>query len=130
MVKERKTYNNVSMEVNRFAKNKTLKFTYDGDSLTELLTQVPFDKVSIPLYGYRNVVLNNDNLPGNMTVGYIESYNAETSTFNVTIHQNVADKVKLMKNPIIFIRVQAIGEKVTKILGFDICPKAYYAAIR
>lgn len=130
MMKEKRVYNNVTMEVARFAKNKTLKITYDGDSLTETLTQVPFDKISIPLYGYRSILLNNEDLPGNMIVGYIESYNAEAGTFSVVIHQNMADKVKPMKDPIIFTRVQTIGDKVTKILGFDICPKAYYAAIR
>lgn len=129
-MKEKRMYNNVNMEIPRFAKNKTLKTTYDGDSLTECLVQVPFDKIAIPLYGYRNNLLNRDELPGNAIVGYIEGYNAETGTFNVVIHENWADKVTPMKDPIIFTRVQTIGDKVTKILGFDICPKSYYAAIR
>ena len=130
MMKERKVYNNVSMDVVRFNKNKTMKISYNGDSLIDYLVEIPFDKISIPLYGYRSVLLNNDEMKGNAIVGYIEGYNAETDTFSVVIHQNWTDAVETFSNPIIFPRVQAIGDTVTKILGFDICPKSYYAAIR
>lgn len=127
---EKRVYKNVIMEVGRFNKNKTMYQSYNPTSLKSILRKVPFSQVNIPLYSYQNLLIDNDKIGGNRVVGYVEGYNEETDTFNVTIHEQYGPVVQEFKDPIIFIRAQIIGNKIVKILGFDICPNMYYSLIR
>lgn len=74
--------------------------------------------------------MGNEDRGGNQVVGYIYEYNRESDIFTVVIHEKYADVVTEFNKPIVFPRVQIIGDTVTRILGFDICPKSYYAVIK
>lgn len=126
----KKTFNNVTMDIERWSKNKNLYHEYDGDSLKDILDKVPFELVNVPLYSYNNILLGNEDRAGNQVVGYVYGYDRKTDTFNVVIHEKYAKIVSGFNKPIIFPRVQLIGDKVARVLGFDVCPKSYYAVIK
>lgn len=123
-------YNNIQMDVPRFAKAKTVKHSYDYGSLLGALDKIAFDVVEIPLYAYRNILRNNDDIRGNQLVGYIEGYDEESDKFTVVIYEKFADTIEDFDMPVIFPRVKVDHGFVTKILGFDICPQSYYRLIR
>lgn len=123
-------YENVTVRVPRFSKAKNLRRKYNVESLLEILNNIDFDKINIPLYSYRNVLCNDDTRRGNRIVGYIDKYDRETDEFIVVIHEYFAGIISGFDNPIIYPRVQIMDENVTKILGFDICPKLYYSIIQ
>lgn len=128
-MKQRREYQNVSMEVKKFDKNKTLYQKYDGESLKNILCKIPFSEVNIPLYSDKTFFFG-DKAYGTQLVGYIEGYDEEKNTFKVIIHEKFGNTIQEFKNPIIFVRPQIIGDKVVKILGFDIVPSMYYFNIR
>lgn len=126
----KRQFNNVDMDIPRFHKNKNLYQEFDGDSLKEILTSIPWEIVNIPLYSYKKILMNDDTRTGNQVVGYIIGYDVENDIFNTVIHEKYAAKVSEFQSPIIFPRVQTIGPNVTRVLGFDVCPNSYYAVIR
>lgn len=126
----KRTFNNINMDIERWSKNKNLYHSYDGESLKDILDQVPFELVNIPLYSYNNILAGDEERSGNQVVGYIYGYDRKTDMFSVVIHEKYAAAVSEFAKPIIFPRVQIIGDKVTRILGFDVCPRSYYAVIK
>lgn len=130
----KRTYNNVAMEVDRFSKNKDASGNkFNKTEFVDIMSKIPFDKISIPLYSYKCLIHNNDSMPGNAVCGYIEGYNADTDTFNVVVHERYTDVIGGYDNPIIFPRVvvdRNDSNKIVMIKGFDICPRMYYSFVR
>lgn len=126
----KKVFNNKTLNVKRFSKNKNLFQNYDGESLKSILTEIPFEMVNIPLYSYKKLLLDNGEGNGNQVVGYLYKYDKNTDTFECVIHEKYVEKISGFDKPIIFPRTLLIGDKVTRILGFDICPELYYAVLK
>lgn len=119
---------NVTMTVGLFELAKTTKVEYDRDTLLDILEVLPFDKVSIPVYTYKNLMFDK-NSKGTMVVGYIKSYDAKEETFDVVIYGNYVETIGDFSDAIIFPRVfinEETGE-VRSIIGLDVCPASTYS---
>ena len=119
---------NASMEIELFELNKTVRSEYDKATLIEILANVQFDKISIPVYAYKDQILGEDK-KGTMIVGFVNSFEPEEELFNITIYGNYVEKISKFVDAIIFARLVSDNEtgEVKTILGLDICPLEKYA---
>lgn len=118
---------NAVFNVDLFEYGRTNKFEYDRDTLLDILDKVPFDEISIPVYTYKNLMLNSE-ARGNMVVGYIKDFDPKNEVFTVVIYGNYTDTIGNFTDAIIFPRV-FIDENsgcVRSIIGLDICPMETY----
>lgn len=93
---------------------------YTVQSLLDLITELPFDKVSIPVYASKKNVFGIDR-KGNIQVGFVQSFDVDTHSFKVVLFGNTAQSVLKIENAEIFARV-SVGEDETvkTIIGLDI----------
>ena len=113
------------MSIKLDTRAKTKKGTYDLNSLESLLKEIPFDKISIPAVSYRELMNPNIKKFGISTVGYVNGYDAEKKTFNVSLYESSAEVVETFENAVVYVRCYVKDGIVTKIIGLDICPLAY-----
>lgn len=103
---------------------KTVKdIEYSKDQLLEILTSVPFSKISIPVYTFKSLVFANDS-KGTMVVGFIKSFDIEKEVFEVVIYGNYVECVSKFENVVINPRVfinEETGD-VKNIIALDIVP--------
>ena len=118
---------NATMEVELFELNRTTRSEYDKASLIEILANVQFDKISIPVYAYKDLILGDDK-KGTMIVGFVNSFDPQEELFNITIFGNYVEKVSKFEDAIIFARLVSDNEtgEVKTILGLDVCPIMKY----
>lgn len=114
-----------------FPEGKTAKDEYIKGSLIDILTSVPWGKISIPLYTYKDLIMDNTrkNNYGTSMIGYIKNFDAETETFDVIIFGASYAGVEDFEDPIIFPRVAVNNEthEARMVLGLDLCPMSKYA---
>ena len=104
---------------------------YDVDALIDILRTIPFEKISIPLFGAKKLMLGDDK-KGTMQIGYInkpifDKYTSsdgneyDTVDFDVTIYANNAEATKNIEYPLIYpkVKVSPAGE-IEIILGFEL----------
>lgn len=121
---------NVTKTVALFPEAKTPKYEYDKQSLLDILSDIKFDKISIPLYTYKNLIFDGG-IKGTIAVGYIKDFNPETEEFTVVIFGKNAESVCTFEDPVIYPRVYIDNETedVKSIIGLDICPSSFYSNI-
>ena len=104
---------------------------YDVDELIGILRTIPFEKISIPLFGTKKLIIGDDK-KGTMQIGYINkpifgTYTSkdgneyDTVDFEVTVYANNAEAVKAIENPLVYprIKVSTTGQ-IELILNFEI----------
>lgn len=103
------------------AGNSTGSREYDRDTLLQILNEVPFNKISIPVNLHKYYTTGDAEAKGYLNVGYVIGYNAEEEKFSVVIKNNFAETVDGMTDTIIFARasVNKDGE-VKNIIALDI----------
>lgn len=112
-----------------YSKGRSLHKKYDLETLLDIVRDIRFDKVTIPVNAYCNEYFDEDRR-GTMNVGYIESFNEEDLTFDIVIRNKYSDRVFQYDNAIIYPKVSVSRDgEVLKVLSFDICSYNYYAAI-
>lgn len=99
-----------------------------GD-VKDILATLPFDKISIPVYTYKNLIFTNSDKPvkGNMIVGYATYYDALNEVLGVSLLPKNARTILDFKDLICYPR--AIIDKETnaiKILSLELCPASLY----
>lgn len=113
---------NLNMDVVLFELSRTAKRDYDRDSLLELLEEIPFNKISIPVYANKNLVYNKD-AKGIIPVGYVRGYDPESEVFTVSIYGNYAETVKGFAEPVIYVNPFLNDQnEVTTVLNLIIGP--------
>ena len=67
-----------------------------ADQFFDALEEIPFNKISIPIYAYKSTLheLADGEKNSNITVGYIKKYNAEKRVFKVFIFDKFIDDIK------------------------------------
>jgi hypothetical protein len=128
-MEQRVKKNNVQMKIKLAGADicKTVNGSdYNRDSLTAILSENLFTKISIPLYSYRDLIVE-EGKPGNVIVGFVSGYDKEKEEFTVTVYESSAAKVTDFKDAVIYPRVTINYETldVKMIIGLDICPAAY-----
>lgn len=118
---------NTTFNVDLFELSKTHKFDYDRDTLLDILEDIPFDLISIPVYAHKSLIINED-ARGTMIVGYVKDFDAKNEKFTVVIYGNYVDVVSNFLDAVIFPRVFVNKDSgvVNSIIGLDISPKEEY----
>lgn len=98
---------------------------YNKKELVELIQSIPFGKISIPIYGYKNLIFDPDK-KGTVMIGYVNMFTEQTETFTVTIFNTFVQKVKDFECKVIYPRLRISGETPTYVMGFDLCPQEMY----
>ena len=102
--------------------NSTNLREYNRDTLLDILDQIPFSLVSIPVYLHK-YYLNGANSVGYVNVGYVKGYKGDVEEFTVAIRSNFADTVDALGEAVIFVRAAVSEDGVVKtIIGLDIAP--------
>lgn len=119
---KKRVVNNVKMSVKLAKPSKNAKFTYDHESLIELLSMGVFGKFSIPLYASKKSIFGEAGKKGTVAVGYINSFDAETETFEVTVKENFGEVVSTFEDAVISPNVFVKDGKAVTVLSLNICP--------
>lgn len=94
------------------------------NEIHEVLADMKFNKISVPLYSVRNVIFKEDpENKKNITIGYIKSFDAEKDEFTVVVYDGFIDKVKTIENPNIEIIFGIYDEKLTVISKLNMIPQ-------
>lgn len=97
---------------------------YKRESLLDILDQIPFSLISIPVYLHK-YYLNGANNVGYVNVGYVKGYEVDTEEFTVAIRSNFAEAVDALGEAVIFVRAAVSEDGIVKtIIGLDIVPVA------
>lgn len=112
------------MKIKLDQSGKTQKGEYKVDTLRSLLKEIPFDKISIPAYSYKDLILKNGK-PGIVSIGYVNGYNDEDQTFDVCLYENSSKIVEEFKDVVVYVRCYVKDGAVSKIIGLDVCPADY-----
>lgn len=103
---------------------------YDRGKLLEIINQVPWGKISFPIYSYKNLIFQDKETKGHVIVGYINGYDSDTETFELVIFGRNVGTILEFNDPIIYPRV--ITNKETgelTITAFDLAPKGIFSKI-
>lgn len=95
---------------------------FDRGTLLDILNNVPFDKISIPVH-LDKTLINGANSKGYANVGYVTGYDSEEEKFTTVIYNNYAGAVDAVGESVIYVR--AIVDKsgvVRNIIALDIEP--------
>lgn len=60
----------------------------DRESLYQTLSEITFNLVSIPVYGYRSLVFNSEETNGTTIVGFVNGWDPELKQFTVSLYEN------------------------------------------
>lgn len=126
---EKRKYKNMEIIVKLFDKGRNLHKKYDLQSLIDIMTSVPFDKIPVAVNAYRNEYTDDINASGAFPVGYITGFDPETLECKLTILEKYTHRISQIENPIVYPRVRIYGNEVAGILAFDICSEDYYKVI-
>lgn len=126
MVKEK--YDNEFITVPVFDAGKTLDKNYKFKELDDILKQIPFNLISVPVYGYRNELYNDNTKRGNFIAGYVSKYISESHEMEVCIYGKYKDLLDF-KDPIIYPRIALVKGVVVSVTGLDYCTSAYYRVL-
>jgi hypothetical protein len=86
---------------------------YDVDDLIALIQEIPFNKISIPVYAAKSIVFNDETKRGTVQVGYIRGFNVTEEgdfVFDTTIYAKNAEAIKAMSYPIVYPKVRVTEE--------------------
>lgn len=112
-----------------FDKGRTLSKEYKYDEVDKILKQVPFQLISVPIFGYRNELMDDDSKRGNFIAGFVSKYIPETHELEVGIYDRYKQLLEY-KDPIIYPRVNIIANgSVVGIAGLDFCSSSYYRVL-
>ena len=65
------------------------------DEIIDVLSNTKFNKISIPVYAYRDLIDDNtENVNKLFNIGYIRKYDAKAKTFTVIIFNKFVDTIK------------------------------------
>ena len=119
---KKRVVNNVKMNVKLDKANKNAKRPYEHESLIELLSMDVFGKFSIPLYASKKSLFGEEGKKGTVAVGYINGFNAETETFEVTVKENFGEVISTFEDAVIIPNVFVKDGKAVTVLSLNICP--------
>ena len=102
-------------------KKMKLKLGTEMPDLQEVLQDITFDLVNIQLSIKKELV----GLAGTgyTSVGFVNSYDVESNTFNVVVFNNHSETISKLGKVQVVCRVRTNKEgKVVKVTGFDVTP--------
>ena len=113
------------MEFPLFDIGKTVKDDYDVNGLIDLLASVPFDKISVPLYTYKDLIFG-EGKKGTTVVGYIKSFDVDNLSFSVYVNGKNLKVIKEFDDAVVFPRVRVRDGEANMVIGLDVCPYSKY----
>lgn len=87
------------------------------EEVEAILKKVPFKEFSIPLYAYKDDVMDTQERSSKVIqVGFVKSYNAKTKTFHILIYNGFKERIRTtIENPVISVDYSIYEEKLAKI---------------
>lgn len=92
--------------------------TYDVNSLIDLLEEIPFNKISVPVYCAKSYIFDQDEAKGTVMVGYIKAFDGKR--FDMCIYNKNIDKIEKMTNAIVLPKVRVRDDVAEVILSLEI----------